>query len=87
VLNSLPVAKLLEQFIDVWQVVRGHVLYEIPIELVITNAAINPAEENDKLHQGRQRERPPVGIDASVHGRDCERPKNYRTRFDSGYPQ
>jgi len=84
VLNSLLVAKLLEQFVDVRQMVGGHVLDEGPVEFIIANAAIDPAEENDELHQRRHCERPPIGVDDFVHGKECERPETIRHVVASG---
>src|ERR1700744_4579102 len=43
--------------------VGGHVFDEGACELVIANAAVNPAQKNDELHQRRDGERPGVGFE------------------------
>lgn len=43
VLNSLLFAELFEAFVNVREVVRRHVVYECPRDLVVANAAIEPA--------------------------------------------
>src|ERR1700744_1232377 len=43
--------------------VGGHVFDEGACELVIANAAVDPAQKNDELHQRRDGERPGVGFE------------------------
>jgi len=42
------------------EVVCGHVFDEGACELVVANAAVDPAQEDDELHQRREGERPGV---------------------------
>ena len=58
--DSLLVAEFFEQVVHVREVAGGHVFDEGAHELVVANAAVDPAEKNDELHQRRDGERPGV---------------------------
>lgn len=67
--NSLLVADLFEQFIDVRKVMRGHVLYEGAHELFVADTPIEPAHKQYELYDRSNTEGPPMSIWKRVHAR------------------
>lgn len=67
-LDALLVAKHLEEFVNVREMVGGHIVNEGASEFLVANVAIEPAQEKYQLDDGRDAECPPGGIDESVHG-------------------
>ena len=59
-LNSLLLAKPLERFVDVRQVVCRHVVHKCARDLVTSHSSIEPAKEQDELHQHYKAGCPPM---------------------------
>ena len=72
------------------EMARGHVFDEGAHEFVVANAAIDPAEENDELHDRRDGERPGVrfeefkelghGVPEDTERNEARRRKEMKTR-------
>lgn len=67
--NSLLVADLFEQLINVREVMRGHVLYECAHEFFVADTPIEPAHKQYELYDRSNAEGPPMRISKSVHVR------------------
>ena len=65
--DSLLVAEFFEQHVDVREVVCGHVFDKGAHEFVIADAPVDPAEEENELHQRRDGERPGVRFEEFEH--------------------
>ena len=65
--NSLLLAKLDQQLVNVGQMVGGHVVNKSAIELVIANAAVEPAQEQGELDYAAEDQGQPIGIGKFSH--------------------
>lgn len=65
--DSLLVAKLFQAFVDMRQVVRRHVVDEVARNLVVANAAVEPAHENREVRDRGKGEGAPVRVEKCLH--------------------
>ncbi len=54
--DARVLADFVEEFVDVWQVVQGHVFDEGVHQLIVADFAVNPADEEASLdkHTGQR---------------------------------
>src|SRR6267378_5758017 len=58
-LNSLLHGDFLQRVVDVWQMVGGNVAHEGAGDFIVAHAAMQPAQEDDELHEdGNERGEP-----------------------------
>ena len=50
--NSLPGGDFLQRVVNVWQMIGGDVAHKGTRDFVIAHAAMQPPQEQDKLHSG-----------------------------------
>src|SRR5271156_136763 len=71
VLNSLLVADSRKQVVDVRQMAGGHIFDEDAHDFVVAHAPVNPAQEQDELHEGGDRKCGPMRIDKVSDHFEC----------------
>jgi len=78
-LNSLLVADFVEAVVNVRQVIRRHIVDEGARDFVISNATVQPPQENCEVRGGSKDKRAPVRIEKCAHEKDLvSRQKSFK---------